>query len=210
MHAGFGNEWCRPLLGYRHTCIWMGSEDSGRCLHRQQGCAPTAWPCARRGPRTAAHSAGYTCVHTCYGGGRGLVNGIKEFRLRNYCRHTLKWSKILQRFLFYHCSSPPLSVCSQWLGFSLKDTKITHWIRFSWHFFLIYFPCSGLFNTHACSCVCVYLSDEWGLKIWSRIYGDFIRRNFLKSILGQRTMSDVRGGLRFCVYLSSPRECAIK
>lgn len=122
-------------------------------------------------------------VHTCsyVSGLGGLVNGIKEFCLRNYCRRTLNRVKYYNVFYFIIISLLPYLSSVSSLGFFLKDTKITHLIRLSWRFFLICFPCGGLLNTHAFFCVCVYLSDEWGLKIWSKIHrGTLEEENFLE------------------------------
>lgn len=71
---------------------------------------------ATRTPRTK--DSGTQCwVHACsyVSGQGGFVNGIKEFRLRNYCRHTLNRVKYYNVFYFIIVSLLPyLSAVSGW------------------------------------------------------------------------------------------------
>lgn len=58
-------------------------------------------------------------------------------------------------------------------------------------------------------CVFIYLTNE-ALKPKGKIHGNFIRRNFLRNILGQRFIFDAENKYKFYAYLSLLGESTIK
>ena len=86
------------------------------------GCVPTGL--ATRTPGTKDDRTQcwvHVCTHVSRWGGavHGKKHSSPESMVDTHSPHSSIQSKILHSFLLYHCFSPPLSVCSQWLGFSL-------------------------------------------------------------------------------------------
>lgn len=99
------------------------------------------------------------CTHVS--GWGGLVHGEKNSTPESMVdtHHAALYRVKYYAVSYFITASLPLIGLQSVAGILSTDTQILQWIRLSWHLFLIYFPCRGLFNTQAGSCVCVCLSS---------------------------------------------------